>query len=203
MSALLVDPRIEFFDRHAPQWDSYGPPIEQTLCRLEELQPLMDFRAGEQVLEVGCGTGQVTAWLAGKVAPGRVTAVDFSARMLDHARGRGVDADFRCADVCSDDLGADCFDAVFCMHVAPHFRDHGEAIRRLARCLKRGGRLIVLHLVGRNRVNAIHADVGGPVASDHLPDLARWKELFLETSLSLTRTIDEDQLFLLVAHRQE
>jgi len=203
VNAQNVDPRVEFFDHHASKWDSHGPPIERTLARLDELRPTLGLRAGQHVLEVGCGTGQVTAWLAKTVAPGRVTAVDFSSRMLDHARARGVDAEFRCADACADDLGNECFDAVFCMHVAPHFRDHSEAMRRLARALKPGGRLIVLHLIGRNRVNAVHSDAGGPVANDHLPDLEDWNKLLAKSPLRLSQCVDDEQLFLLIADRRQ
>ena len=104
------DPRIAFFDHHAPTWDEYGPPIAQVLARLDKLRPVLGLAAGQEVLEVGCGTGRVTAWLADIVRPGRVTAIDFSSIMIEKALARGIDAAFRVADVCADDLGAALFD---------------------------------------------------------------------------------------------
>lgn len=41
---------------------------------------------GRDVLELGCGTGKNTMWLAERAR--RVTAMDFSPGMLDVARGR-------------------------------------------------------------------------------------------------------------------
>ncbi|MBN2448313.1 MAG: class I SAM-dependent methyltransferase, partial [Phycisphaerae bacterium] len=96
-----VDPRIAFFNQHADNWDTYGPPVEQTLRRLEELKPMLNLQPGWSVLELGCGTGQVTGWLAGQVRLGSVTAVDFSPGMIAKCRERDVEAVFRCLDVCT------------------------------------------------------------------------------------------------------
>ncbi len=193
------DPRIRFFDDHAAKWDSYGPPIEQVLARLEALRPLLGVVPGTDVLEIGCGTGRVTAWLAEAVAPGRVSAIDFSPAMLELARERDIDAEFRLADACADELGQAAFDLVFCMHVFPHFRDPAGALRRIASALRPGGRLLVLHLIGRQTLNVIHRDAGGPVAPDHLPDPERWRAMLPAAGLALVELIDQPDLFLVAA----
>ena len=82
----LPDPRIAFFDDLAPRWDDVGQDPEQTVRQVAQWCELLDFRPGEDLLEIGCGTGQLTGWLAAQVAPGRVMAIDFSSRMLDQAR---------------------------------------------------------------------------------------------------------------------
>lgn len=133
------DPRIAFFDHHAPKWDTYGPPAEHTQARLEALLPALGLKAGMDVLEVGCGTGQATEWLASVVRPGRVTAVDFSPAMIGAASQRGIAASFVLADICAGPLGTACFDAAFCLHVFPHFRDAEAALSNIARSLKSGG----------------------------------------------------------------
>ena len=196
------DPRIAFFDHHAPTWDEYGPPIAQVLARLDKLRPVLGLAAGQEVLEVGCGTGRVTAWLADIVRPGRVTAIDFSSIMIEKALARGIDAAFRVADVCADDLGAALFDIVFCMHVAPHFRDMAGAIRRLSAAMRPGGRFIVLHLVGREKVNAIHSSAGHAVACDHLPTAEDWPALLEGAGLRMDTMTDEPDLFLVTGRRE-
>jgi 2-polyprenyl-3-methyl-5-hydroxy-6-metoxy-1,4-benzoquinol methylase len=196
---LKIDPRIAFFDQLAARWDSEGPPIQQTLARLESLRPRLGLEAGQNVLEVGCGTGQVTAWLAGVVRPGRVTAVDFSREMLERAKARGTEAEFKVADVCSEDLGHGRYDRVFCMHVFPHFREPAEALRRLSPALKPAGRLIVLHLLGRNEVNAVHGAAGGAVRHDRLLDPKDWPALLRDAGLRLVELTDSNDLFLLSA----
>jgi SAM-dependent methyltransferase len=199
MTILSTDPRIAFFDHHAPHWDSYGPPLPAVLARLEELKQRLGLQPGLDVLEVGCGTGQVTAWLADAVRPGSVTAVDFSPEMLMRAKARGTDAQFICLDVCGDDLGSGRYDVAFCMHVFPHLQKKEEALRRLATALKPGGRLIVLHLMGRKQVNAIHHDAGGVVAEDQLPCMYYWPAEMEKAGLDLVDWADQDDLFLLTA----
>jgi ubiquinone/menaquinone biosynthesis C-methylase UbiE len=193
------DPRIAFFDHHAPRWDTYGPPAEHTQARLEALLPALGLEAGMDVLEVGCGTGQATGWLAGVVHPGRVTAVDFSPAMIEAARGRGVFALFMLADVCSAELEPGAFDAAFCLHVFPHFRDAGAALSNIARSLRPGGRLVVLHLIGRDQINHVHHHAGGPVAEDRLPDAGRWATMLEKVGLQIKEVHDEENMFLLTA----
>jgi len=153
------------------------------------------------VLEVGCGTGGITAWLAGRVAPGHVTAIDFSPNMVERARRKHPDADVRCRDVCRDDLGRAAYDVVLCYHSFPHFRDQRRAAQAMARALRPGGRLVVLHLSGAARINALHDDLGGEVGGDHLPDAAGWDALLGQAGLRKVTCHDRDDLFLLIAEK--
>ncbi len=195
------DPRLAFFERHAPKWDTYGPPPTAILARLDGLRDDLQLATGQTVLEVGGGTGQVTAWLVTAVTPGRVVSVDFSAAMITQARARVPQAEFRCADVCADDLGTACYDIVWCMHAFPHFRDQAAALRSFARCLRPGGRLLVLHLISWQAVNAMHARVGHEVAGDCLPEPARWQQLLAAAKFAPPQIIARDDLFLLTARR--
>ena len=180
-----ADPRIAFFDRHAPTWDTTGPDPAATLRRLRELEGKLGLRPGQDLLEVGCGTGQITGWLLETVKPGRVVAVDFSPAMLDQARQRGLAAEFRCLDICREQPMAERFDVVLCFHSFPHFRDPAAALRQMARLLKPDGQLFVLHLVGSAKLNALHHQVGGPVGHDRLPPTAEWPALLQPAGLHL------------------
>jgi ubiquinone/menaquinone biosynthesis C-methylase UbiE len=195
------DPRIEFFDQHAANWDAQGPSNAVILTRLDGLTASLGLRAGDDVLEVGCGTGGVTAWLLGQVAPGSVTSIDFSPEMIKHARQRGLDVKFRCADVCSHDLGRGVYDVAFCMHTVPHWRDQQAGLTNLAHALKLGGRLIVLHLNSRANINRLHDTAGGAIAGDHLPAPEQWPDLLTTAGLAMTDMIDEQDLFLVTAVR--
>lgn len=44
------------------------------------------LKRGQDVLEVGCGTGNMTCWLAEQVNPGRVFAIDNSAQQIELAK---------------------------------------------------------------------------------------------------------------------
>ena len=156
----MHDPRIAFFDRHAPHWDTYGSGPQATLDRLTQLKDLLELKPGMNLLEVGCGTGQITQWLADRVHPGRVLAVDFSAQMLEKARVKAITAEFSRADVCSEVLGEK-FDTILCFHSFPHFRDKPAALQNLTRALKPQGQLLILHLSGSREINQFHTHVGG------------------------------------------
>jgi SAM-dependent methyltransferase len=194
-----ADPRREYFDQLAPDWDTRGQDPRQTLKRLDGLRDTLDLRAGLDLLEVGCGTGQITAWLSERVRPGRVLGIDFSAEMVKQARRKHPQMEFRVVDVCTDDLGDACFDVVLCFHSFPHFRDKPAALARISRCLRPGGRLVVMHLAGRETINARHTGFGGAVGSDYLPPDDQWPRLLRPHSLEPGPLIDQQDLFLLIA----
>src|SRR5947207_909985 len=72
---------------------------------------------GAAVLDVGCGSGTITADFGAQVAPGRVTALDSSPEALDGARravaDRGLsNVDFVAGDVHALDFADGTFDVV-------------------------------------------------------------------------------------------
>lgn len=196
-----ADPRIAFFDHHAATWDIEGSATPERLARLAGMRTQLGLKPGRDLFEVGCGTGRVTSWLIECVAPGRVTGIDFSPKMLAKAQARGLDADFRQLDVCSDALGDAEVDLVFCMDAFPHFRDQRAAVRNFARALRPGGRLVVLHLDGWRNINAFHDGVGPPVAGDHIPEPAAWGGLLADAGLRLIEIVDREDVFLITAER--
>jgi len=194
-----LDARAGYFAELAPRWDTGGQDPAATVDRLAQLRDLLGLEHGIDLLEVGCGTGQITGWLADQVAPGRVVAVDFAEAMLECARRKVTTAEFRFADVCSTDLGERCFDVALCFHSFPHFRDQGAAAINLARALRPGGRLLVMHLASRAEINAFHDQVGGAVSGDHLPAPTEWETLLPQAGLRLTDYQDREGLFFLAA----
>ncbi len=193
------DPRIAFFDQHAPTWDTQGPDPAATLRRLRELDGRLGLRPGQDVLEVGCGTGQITGWLVDLVKPGRVVAADFSPAMLEQARARGWAAEFRHWDICVEQPVAERFDVVLCFHSFPHFRDPAGALRQMARLLKPGGELVVMHLAGQLPVRLSPGGGGGGGGGVRLPPAAEWPALLQPAGLCLISADDRDDLFLVKA----
>ena len=197
------DPRISFFDQCAEHWDHHGPPPEEMIARLEQLLPMLNLGRGEDLLEVGCGTGSMTAWLAKTVTPGRVVAMDFSPAMLAKARSRGTNADFVELDICStrasDRLGERKFTTVLCLNVFPHFRDPVMALQNIRRSMQPDGKLIVLHLVGREHLHAIHANAGEAVRHDRLLQEEEWSSLLDQTGFQRVQLTDQPNFFLLIA----
>lgn len=196
-----LDPRRAFFEHHATGWDDDRAAWQQVRARWQVLRAPLGFRPGWDVLEVGCGTGQITDLLVDWVRPGRVTAVDFAPAMLARARARGIAAEFREADICQAPPAECAFDLALCFQSFPHFRDPAAALRHLAAALKPGGRLVVLHLAGRDQVNAFHRQLGGAVEQDELPAPDEWAPRLAEAGLRLVRYEDRPDLFCVEAVR--
>ena len=105
-------------------------------------------RPGEQVLDVCCGTGTLTALVAGRLSgKGRVTGVDLSAAMITKAHGKVADlsATFKTADVESLPFAPDSFDkeyVSFGLHELPA-GVRQAVLGEMYRTLKAGGGLFV------------------------------------------------------------
>jgi len=57
------------------------------------------FRGDEQVLDVGCGDGAITARLADRLSTGEIHGIDVSPRMISAAQDRHPGLDFEVGDV--------------------------------------------------------------------------------------------------------
>ena len=194
-----IDPRIAFFDNLAKNWDNEELSSEEMTTRLSQNSTLLDLKSGDNLLEVGCGTGKTTCWLAPKIAPGTVTAIDFSPAMIAKAQKKKIDAEFLCLDICSNNIGQKSFDVILCFHCFPHFRNQAVALQNLARSLKPSGRLIVMHLAGSEHINNFHVNLDGPVNNDILPQGDDWILLLGQAGLERIQLIDREDLFFLKA----
>jgi len=77
------------FDRHAGEYDQYA--IVQRWMAERMLAYVSEWAEGRQVsriLEIGCGTGIVTAGLVQLFPEARITALDLSDRMIEETRKR-------------------------------------------------------------------------------------------------------------------
>lgn len=71
--------------------------------------------AGKSILDVGCGLGDLLAYLAGRDIDCRYTGADIVPEMIAAARQRHPEARFVCLDIFAEDaLAPGAFDVVFC-----------------------------------------------------------------------------------------
>jgi len=100
---------------------------------------------GEEVLDVGCGTGRVTGELAARVPGGRVVGVDRSPAMLaaarDWLRDHAPSVRLLQADAAALPFRRT-FDAIFSNATFHWVPDHSALFRSLITALKPGGRLV-------------------------------------------------------------
>jgi ubiquinone/menaquinone biosynthesis C-methylase UbiE len=109
----------------------------------QRLVDALEVRCGQRVLELGCGTGQVTARLV--AAGAEVVAVDALPDMLAGARRRAPAATLVQGDVIDADVGGG-YDRVVVSFVLHNFDAEGRVrlLRRAADALAPGGRIGVL-----------------------------------------------------------
>lgn len=135
----------EAFDRFTTAADSFSDNIERPV-----VERLVGEVAGARVLELGCGSGPYSVWLAERGA--QVVGLDLSQTMIslaqERTRERNVSADFRVADI-RDPLpfGEGEFDLIVTATALHYVEDLGATMKEAARVLKPGARLVasVLH----------------------------------------------------------
>ena len=107
----------------------------------ERLLELLDLGPEEDVLDLGCGPGHLTARLREQTR-GRVVGADASAAMIAAARQAHPELEFReCPAHRVGEFGA--FDAVFCNSAFQWFKPPGPALSGIHAALKPGGRIAI------------------------------------------------------------
>lgn len=98
------------------------------------------------IADLGCGTGSLSV-LMSELGYG-VAGIDFSARMIEHASAKalqaGVSASFRQGDAAEPGLEAGSVDVVVVRHVTWALADPGAALRHWVDLLRPGGRLVLI-----------------------------------------------------------
>jgi SAM-dependent methyltransferase len=97
---------------------------------------------GVRALEVGCGNGSISAWLAERVGPsGRAVAVDLDLSLVD-VRAPGLE--LRQGDIVAGPVEPAGFDLVTARAVLHHVTDVEAAIRNLVASLAPGGSILLI-----------------------------------------------------------
>ncbi len=171
----------ELYDRNHAFVFKYG----------EEVVALLNPRAGERILDIGCGTGHLTQRIA--EAGAQVIGLDNSPDMVAAALATYPSIEFVVADA-ADFRFAEPFDAIF-SNAALHWVANAEqAMHCMARALKPGGRLVV-ELGGKGNIatitNALTAAIDAIAhlridRGRHFPSVAEYAGLAERQGLEVT-----------------
>jgi ubiquinone/menaquinone biosynthesis C-methylase UbiE len=166
----------------------------------DQVVAALGLRAGHVIADVGAGPGYFSLRLARAVGQqGRVFAVDVEPAMLTVLRERlAAQRSERITPVLGlpDDplLPAASCDRVLSVNAYHHYHDRPAALRRMARLLRRGGRLAVIDF--HKRESPMGPPVGERVSREQL--LAECKRAGLRVAEELT-FLPEQYFFLLRA----
>jgi trans-aconitate methyltransferase len=166
--------------RHGFVW-KYGAEL------LELLVPL----PGERILDLGCGTGQLTAQIA--AAGAEVVGVDLSAEMIAAARRNYPQLHFENGDARSLSWHKE-FDGVLSNAVLHWVLEADQAAASVARTLKPGGRFVA-EFGGKGNVAAVLAAVEQgytrvtgepPAVASYFPSIAEYAAVLETAGLETT-----------------
>lgn len=200
----MTESRRRFFDQIAPEWDARIDHA-RTAATLSEGLREIGLAVHACVLDLGCGTGNLTLALTRHLGPeGRVFAVDLSALMLEQARRKVRDPRVTWLVGDAEALPVDdaATDEVICFSAWPHFPRPERVVRELCRVLRAGGAVTVWHALPRARINAIHEQAGPAIQHDHLLPGVELARLFAAGGLEPLLTIDDSQRYLVRARRR-
>jgi cyclopropane-fatty-acyl-phospholipid synthase len=115
-----------------------------------------DLRDGQAVLELGCGWGSLSLWMAERYPRARIVAVSNSQTQGAYIRARAAERglanlEVRTADMNQFTPGGDApFDRIVSVEMFEHMRNWPELFRRVAGWLAPGGRAFV-HVFAHRR----------------------------------------------------
>lgn len=127
--------------RAVDRWDSglYDGRHSFVWKQSADLVDMLDPKPGERVLDLGCGTGHLTAELAARGA--EVTGIDASPSMVAQARQNFPKLKFVLGDARAMEF-AEPFDAVFSNAALHWMAEPARVAAGVARALKPGGRFV-------------------------------------------------------------
>ncbi len=117
-----------------------GPSYREEVAYLERW-----FAPGKgPMLDLACGTGRYTRWLAARIDPARIVAVDLSAPMLRIAAGSIAGPTFLRASAQALPIASGALGAAISFGALHLFPDPAGALAEVGRALAPGGRLVCL-----------------------------------------------------------
>ena len=103
---------------------------------------------GRRILDIGCGRGGLSAWIARSSKPSRHFAIDFSKVAVEKGRAMAAQAslpgiEWMLGDIQNIPCADASMDSAFSCETIEHVPDPALAVRELARVLRPGGRLFL------------------------------------------------------------
>ncbi len=156
----LFDAWSSFYDQPVVQRLTYRPVHDAVVAALRPLDP-------RRVLDVGCGTGLLTARLRGACPAATVVGCDFSDGMLGQAHAREPGAPWVRGDALRLPFHDATFDAIVSTEAFHWFPDQPRALAEMRRVLVPGGHALIAivstpHETVRTLVHAASQTFGQP-----------------------------------------
>jgi ubiquinone/menaquinone biosynthesis C-methylase UbiE len=196
--------RKTYFNKAADSWDKrfHTPNLSSFL---EKLVPQFGLESGQNILDVGTGTGVLISYLVREVgSAGSVTAIDYSENMIQicktkHSHLKNVS--IKLGNIEETAFPTESFDAVICFGVFPHLENKEKALQNINCMLKPSGKLVIAHALSSEELKTHHNNTSSTVMHDVLPEEAEMKKLLEQTGFAEISIKDEPGCYLCIAHK--
>jgi len=137
-------------------WDAGVADLDGAELRmLEIVGERAQLGDGQHVLELGCGWGSLTLWMAARFPTARITAVSNSQSQREFIQARCEERRLRNVEVITADVNslqqtAGQFDRVVSIEMFEHMRNYERLLSRIGTWLVPGGKLFVHIFCHRN-----------------------------------------------------
>jgi cyclopropane-fatty-acyl-phospholipid synthase len=142
---LCLGERLKYSSCYYPRGDEGLDEAEEAMLALYGERA--ELRDGQRILELGCGWGSLTLWMAERFPAARITGVSNSRSQRDHilaqAAARGLpNVEILTCDVNRLEIDRR-FDRIVSIEMFEHMRNYGHLLRKVAGWLEDDGRLFV------------------------------------------------------------
>lgn len=188
-----------FFDNLAPTWDDNE--ILSTPSKVRAILDYFDLHDGQKILDLGTGTGVLLPYIAERIGEkGEITAVDYSAGMLQRAKEKYFrlvpTPEFVNLDFEKENLSGS-FDRIILYCVYPHLHEPVETLKWLrAVNLNPGGKIYISFPCGPDFINNIHKEKHSE--SDLLPSPAALAEHLCSSGLPTEVLADTEEAYVVM-----
>ena len=143
---LVLGPRMKYSGGYWPREDTTFPESEDAMLELTCRRACL--ADGQDVLELGCGWGSLTLWIAEHFPKSRITGVSNSATQKiyieSEAARRGLrNVTILTADMNDFEAGDAAFDRVVSVEMFEHLKNYRLLLAKIARWLRAQGKLFV------------------------------------------------------------
>ncbi len=171
--------------------DSYQA-MNHSVANRAFVNRLQELGADGEMLDVGCGPGEITLLVARKFARANIIGVDLAEKMLVYARQALQKTDlasrchFQIADAKDLKFANASFDCVFSNTILHHIPDPLPFVQEAWRVLRPGGLLLIRDLYRPATISEVNA-----LVNKHASDEDEYSRALFHASLCAALTVEE------------